>query len=377
MEIYRKTWAEIKINHLFHNLELIRSHFSQDTFLCPMVKANAYGHGDAFVARQFQEWGVSNIGVCLIEEGLLLRKLGIEIPILVFRGFDSKGAQAMIENRLTPVVSHMDQLNILAQIKSSVHFHLKFDTGMNRLGLSESQTFEVLQIMKKNPQLKVVGLLTHLYQSEDSLIENSHSQIQVEKLNFIIDQLQGLTDQYHVLNSGAIVCKMELTKKDIKTGFLFQKNWGLRPGLLMYGYNPVVGSSFQFKPALTLKSHTSVIRKVKKGEGVSYNHKWIANRDSLVAVVPIGYADGWHRILSNQSTVLWNGHRAPLVGNICMDYLMVDVTEHEIKSENEVVFLGESQSGESISAQDIAKQAQTIPWEILTSIGERVPRLYL
>lgn len=377
MEIYRKTWAEIKISHLFHNLELIRSHFPKDTFFCPMVKANAYGHGDAYIAKQYQDWGVQNIGVCLIEEGLLLRKLGIKIPILVFRGFDAKGAQAMIDHHLTPVVSHIEQLKILAFLNSSTSLHLKFDTGMNRLGLSEDQTFEVIQIMKKNPQLKVEGILTHLYQSEDSLKEESQSQIQIQKLNIVIEQLQGLTDQFHALNSGGIVCKMELLKKNQKSGFLFQRNWGLRPGLLMYGYNPVADSSFQFHPALTLKSHTSVVRKIKKGEGVSYNHTWKAERDSSVAVVPIGYADGWHRILSNHSQVLWNGHKTSLIGNICMDYLMVDVTDQDIKSENEVVFLGESQSGESISAFEVAKQAQTIPWEILTSIGERVPRLYL
>ena len=377
MEIYRKTWAEIKKDHLFHNLELIRSHFPKSTFLCPMVKANAYGHGDAMVAQLFQDWGVQNIGVCLIEEGLLLRKLGIKIPILVFRGFDAKGAVAMIEHQLIPVVSHMDQLKILAEIGRPVSVHLKFDTGMNRLGMSEEQTFEVLQILKKSPQLKVDGILTHLYQSEDSLLENSHSQKQLEKLNFVIEQLQSVTDQFHALNSGGIVCKMELMKKNQNSGFLFQKNWGLRPGLLMYGYNPVKDSSFQFKPALTLKSHTSVVRKIKKGEGVSYNHTWTAEKDSSVAVVPIGYADGWHRILSNQSQVLWNGQRAPLVGNICMDYLMVDVTGLDVKGENEVVFLGESQSGQQISAYEVAGHAKTVPWEILTSIGERVPRLYL
>jgi len=377
VEIYRKTWAEIKKNHLLHNLDLIRSQFSSDTFLCPMVKANAYGHGDAFLAKQFQEWGVQNIGVCLIEEGLLLRKLGIHIPILVFRGFDKKGAAAMLEHRLTPVVSHLDQLKILGELNQSIDLHLKFDTGMNRLGLSFEQTFEILQILKQNPQLHVQGLLTHLYQSEDSLLENSQSKIQIEKLHLIIEQLKSVTDQYHVLNSGGIVCKMEMLKKNQKSGFLFEKNWGLRPGLLMYGYNPVVNSSFEFKPALTLKSHTSVVRQVKKGEGVSYNHRWVAEKDSSIAVVPIGYADGWHRLLSNQSEVLWNGQRAPIVGNICMDYLMVDVTGFAVKSENEVLFLGESSSGEFISAFEVAKKAQTIPWEILTSIGERVPRIYL
>jgi alanine racemase len=133
---------------------------------------------------------------------------------------------------------------------------------------------------------------------------------------------------------------------------------------MMYGYNPVSSVELMLKPALTLKSHTSVVRTVLKGEGVSYNHTWTAHQDSKVAVVPIGYADGWHRLLSNRAEVLWNGEKAPLVGNICMDYLMVDVTQHPILAENEVVFFGQSRTGSLISAADVAQKAQTIPWEI-------------
>ena len=377
MEIYRKTWAEVKVQNLQHNIELIRSNFPKDTFLCPMVKANAYGHGDAKIAKLLESWEVPSLGVCLIEEGLLLRRLGLKIPILVFRGFDAKGAQALAEYNLIPVVSHVDQLHILIDMKKPVSLHLKFDTGMNRLGFPVEQADAILKLIEQNPFLKVEGVLTHLYQSEDSLKPNSESHKQLQNFLPLISVFEKLTDNFHVLNSGAVASKLELLKNKKTDPLLSLRNWGLRPGLLFYGYNPVEQSSFHFKPALTLKSHTSVVRKVKKGEGVSYNHTWIASEDSTVAVVPIGYADGWHRILSNQAEVLWNGKRAPLVGNICMDYLMVNVTGHEVLSENEVVFLGESSFGSQISVFETAKLAKTIPWEVLTSLGERVPRLYL
>lgn len=377
MEIYRKTWAEIDVSHLEHNLELIRKNFSSNTFLCPMVKANAYGHGDVKLAKFYENWNVKNLGVCLIEEGLLIRRLGVKIPILVFRGFDHKGAQIMRDLDLTPVVSTVEQLEILASFKSLQTLHLKFDTGMNRLGFSSSQTPEILKFLKSHEQLKVMGVLTHLYQSEDGLLENSKCLEQIKNFLPIVKEFENLTDNFHVLNSGGIVCKMSLGSKSSTKNVLFEKNWGLRPGLLMYGYNPVEGTHWDFKPALTLKSHTSVVRQVKKGEGVSYNHTWVAPQDSQVAVVPIGYADGWHRLLSNRAEVLWNGQRARVVGNICMDYLMVDVTDLKANAENEVVFLGSSQEGSQISAQEVAKLGQTIPWEILTSIGERVPRVYI
>jgi alanine racemase len=342
-----------------------------------MVKANAYGHGDAKIAKLLESWEVPSLGVCLIEEGLLLRRLGLKIPILVFRGFDAKGAHALAEYNLIPVVSHVDQLHILIDMKKPVSLHLKFDTGMNRLGFPAEQAEAILKLIEQNPFLKVEGVLTHLYQSEDSLKPNSESHKQLQSFLPLVSVFEKFTDNFHVLNSGAVASKLELLKNKKTDSLLSLRNWGLRPGLLFYGYNPVEQSSFQFKPALTLKSHTSVVRKVKKGEGVSYNHTWIAPEDSTVAVVPIGYADGWHRILSNQAGVLWNGKRAPLVGNICMDYLMVNVTGHEVLSENEVVFLGESSFGSQISVFETAKLAKTIPWEVLTSLGERVPRLYL
>ncbi len=377
MEIFRKTWAEIRLNHLQHNIDLIRKYFPTDTFFCPMVKANAYGHGDEKLGNIFQGWNLPSMGVCLIEEGLLLRQLGVKTPILVFRGFDQKGAKAILQSNMIPVVSTWDQLEILIQMKHPTPIHLKFDTGMNRLGFVIEDAPMVLEKFKTQNHLKLEGVLTHMYQSEDAMNPAGQTILQLNRFREVARIFENHSSHFHALNSGGIVSKIEMMKSHGTSGVLFERNWGLRPGLLIYGYNPVKDSNLDFRPAMTLKSHTNVVRHVKKGEGVSYNHTWKAAKDSQVAVVPIGYADGWHRFLSNRATVLWNGQRAPLVGNICMDYLMVDVTGLPLENENEVVFFGESRTGAKISAAEVAGHAQTIPWEILTSVGERVPRLYL
>ncbi|MFN9065806.1 MAG: alanine racemase, partial [Bdellovibrionales bacterium] len=268
-------------------------------------------------------------------------------------------------------VSSIEQLEILAEMNEPQFLHLKFDTGMNRLGLHSEQASQAHEILKNNPKLKLHGVLSHLFQSEDGLEANSLSRQQIKKFNEITLNFENITDNFHVLNSGGVICRMKSEDPIYKV-----RNWGLRPGLMMYGYNPVSSVEVKLKPALTLKSHTSVVRNVLKGEGVSYNHTWTASQDSKVAVVPIGYADGWHRLLSNRAQVLWNGEKAPIIGNICMDYLMVDVTQYPVLPENEVVFFGQSRTGAFISASEVAQQAQTIPWEILTSVGERVPRVY-
>ncbi len=369
--MFRQTWAEINLSNIEHNIKLILNHFPKDTFFCPMVKANAYGHGDVKVAQFLEMLGVRHIGVCLIEEGLLLRQLGVSTDILVFRGFDSRGARKMIESKLTPVVSTWEQLETLIFLKEKTKIHIKFDTGMNRLGFEVAEVGEVLSRFKAQSHLELEGVLTHLYQSDDGLNPNGETVEQLSCFLNILEVFKSYAKNFHVLNSGGIVCKMLGA-----SGILNQYDWGLRPGLLIYGYSPVLESGLDFKPAMTLQSRTNLIRNIKKGEGVSYGHTWKAPKDSKIAVVPIGYADGWHRILSNKTQVLWNGQKASLVGNICMDYLMLDVTGLTEEKENEVIFFGQSKMGTEISAANSAVDAQTITWEVLTSVGERVPRLY-
>ncbi len=381
--MHRKTFAEINLDHLKYNFEVLRQNFKNE-FLCPMVKANAYGHGDVQVARALEKWGVPQLGVCLIEEGLVLRKAGIKCQILVFRGFDLEGAQVILENQMTPVVSQWKHLSHLESVATKVtSVHLKFDTGMNRLGFALSEAQKLFDYFWQNKKLRVEAILTHLSNGEDGFEDEGMTSEQLRHFQPVIDLFKALKVKVHVLNSAGILSCLKLRADKKNHLALTSAAWGLRPGLMLYGYNPIETEfDFQLKPVMSLKSVAGVFRKLKKGEGVSYGSTWRCSRDSIIAVVPIGYADGMHRLLSNKGEALFLNHRVPIVGNICMDFLMVDVTEVAQKNsfnpdqEYEIVFFGSSAHGNSISAFELAKKAQTIPWEILTSISERVPRQY-
>ncbi len=385
MEMYRRTFAEINLDHVAHNFEVLKKAFSQTTFICPMVKANAYGHGDVAVARCLEKAGAKYLGVCLIEEGLLLRRGGLTTDILVFRGFDRVGAEQMLQHKLTPVVATWDQLEAIQSVaKSPVQVHLKFNTGMNRLGFHPDEAQALFELCWQNPKLRIQGLLTHLYNGEDAHDPLGDSAEQLLCLESVIEVFKPLNPMVHSLNSAGILnCLLARDQKNIHHP-LSRINWGLRPGLMIYGYNPLLQRDIlPLKTAMTLKSVVSTYRKLQAGEVVSYGGTWTASRPSVIAVVPIGYADGYHRALSNKSHVLFLGQRVPVVGHICMDFLMVDVTDvvkdrkFEELQEEEIILFGQGPNGNCLSAEELAKHAHTITWEVLTSVGERVPRVYV
>jgi alanine racemase len=382
--MFRKTYAEINLDHLKYNLSAIQKFFPGE-FLCPMVKANAYGHGDVRIARCLEAAGVKHLGVCLIEEGLLLRNFGVKCDILVFRGFDREGARKILQYNMTPVVSswsHLEHLNEVATGPVSVH--VKFDTGMNRLGYSVKDARKLFEYFEQNRKFKVEAVLTHLSEGEDGYFDSGNTVEQLKKFSEAAGIFKPLTTKVHVLNSAGILSAIKTKQDELVQHPLMQRPWGLRPGLMMYGYNPIKPNfGVPLKPVMSLKSQVGVFRQISKGEGVSYNSTWRAPQDSVIAVVPIGYADGYHRFLSNKSEAIFFNKRVPIVGNICMDYMMLDVTETAKKEsfdphkEYEVILFGTSSGGNVLSAQEVAKNAQTIPWEILTSVGERVPRVYI
>lgn len=387
MEMYRRTFAEINLDHIAHNFEALKKAFPQAPFICPMVKANAYGHGDVGVALCLEKAGAKHLGVCLIEEGLLLRRGGVKAEILVFRGFDREGAEKMLQQNLTPVVATWEQLEAVQEVaKKAVGIHLKFNTGMNRLGFHPQDAQKLFDICWQNPKIRVQGILTHLYNGEDAFDVAGDSAEQLAGIEHVMDVFKPLNPVAHSLASAGILNSLLVRGKDAKHP-LNRVNWGLRPGLMIYGFNPLPDQTIlPLKPAMTLKSVASTYRELAAGEIVSYGGTWTAKKKSVIAVVPIGYADGYHRILSNKAHVLFSGQRVPVVGNICMDFLMVDVTDavqgknlDELKDQEIILFgQGDSKngSGRNLSAEELAKHAQTITWEILTSVGERVPRVF-
>lgn len=386
MEMFRRTYAEINLDHLAHNIRQIQQALPQAPFLCPMIKANAYGHGDVHLGLFLETLGIQHLGVCLIEEGLLLRSLGVKTEILVFRGFDREGAEQIIKNNMTPVVSTWEQLDHLEEVGgSAVGIHLKFDTGMNRLGFRVEEAQKLFDRLWQNKKIRLKALVTHLFEGEDAMKTDGKSAEQLRKFQEVGKIFKAFNIFSHALNSAGILSLLQL-KKDGQISAqhpLAMENWGLRPGLMIYGYNPVPGVVADLKPVMSLKSHVSTYRHLKAGETVSYGARWTAQRDSVIAVVPIGYADGYHRVLSNQAHVLFAGKRAPIAGSICMDYLMLDVTDivgqkslDQFK-EAEVVLFGESSQGGFLSPEELAVKAHSITWEMLTSVGERVPRRYV
>lgn len=383
--MYRRTFAEINLDHLKHNVHLLQQSFSPNSFMCIMVKANAYGHGDVPISRYLESLGVKHLGVCLIEEGLLLRRGGVQANILVFRGFDRDGAATIVENKMTPVVSSWDQIaHLEAVAQSPVSIHLKFDTGMNRLGFHPDEAQKLFDYLWQNKTLRLQAILTHLFNGEDGVQIEGHTAKQLQILQKLTQVFKPLNIFAHVLNSAGVVSALELKAQGREQGHpLFLQDWGLRPGLMVYGYNPLgMSTKLKLKPVMSLKSQVGIFRRIRAGETVSYGGTWKAPQDSIIGVVPIGYADGYHRILSNKGEVLFGSQKVPVVGNVCMDYLMIDVTEvvrgQDLSSfaDQEVTLFGYGAQGEFLSPEELANRAQTITWEMLTSIGERVPRIY-
>lgn len=379
MNLFRKTFADINLSALEHNVTWIRQNFPKTPFLCPMVKGNAYGHGDYIIAKALTEMGIQNLGVCLIEEALWLKQSGIETSIIVFRGFDNEGAKEIIANNFIPIVSQWEQIEYLENNFQGqpIPVHLKFDTGMNRLGFSTNEAGKLYDRFWQNGKLRLKALVTHLYNGEDFLLDTGHSQKQLSLIREIEKTFKVFNPTVHALNSAGILGAHLSGRAEFQ-------NLGLRPGLMIYGYAPDMQNSNQaldfLRPVMSLKSNVSDIRFVSKGSGVSYSHTWIAKQDSQIAIVPIGYADGVHRLLSNKAKVIIKNQMVPIIGTICMDYLMVDLTgldkSVKIEKNDEVVLLGSSEDQKLfLGANDQAKHAQTITWEILTSIGIRVPRV--
>jgi alanine racemase len=384
MEMFRRTYADINLEHLVHNWYQIKKVAGDDRFICPMIKANAYGHGDVQVAQALSREGALGLGVCLIEEGLLLRAAGIKTDILVFRGFDNRGAEKILEYQLIPVVSTWEQIYSLeAAADEAVKVHLKFNTGMNRIGFNIDQAEKLDEYFSKSKKLKLKAILSHFAMGEDSHLPNGFSVAQMNEFLKILEFFKGRGVYSHLLNSGGIagLAKARVLNSTDKNKLIESHNWGFRPGLMLYGYQPAPQfSEIDLKPVMSLKSVINNIRSIKVGDSVSYGCTWTAARPSRIAIIPIGYADGVHRLVSNRSHVLFLGKKVPIVGRVCMDFLMLDVTDVVMDSdpnqwvEEDVVLFGFDEKNNFLSAQEMAANTNTIVWETLTSVGERVPR---
>ena len=372
-ESIRPVWAEINLNFLESNMRQIKK-LVKDKKIYAVVKADGYGHGALDVAPVFLENGATGLAVAVITEALELRRSGVKAPILILGytpiTFGDKMAQYDIEQTVYDLNYVKELSEIAKKEKRDIKIHIALDTGMGRIGiLPNEEGLEIVREISKLPNIILEGIFTHFATADET--DKSYAKYQLKLFNDFTNRLEQEGIKFnvkHVSNSAAIM-DMEETYFD-----------GVRPGIIMYGYYPseeVFKDKLNLRPALTLKTSIAHLKTLPEGMYISYGRKFKTERESIIATLPIGYADGYTRALSNKGKVIINGKLAPIVGRVCMDQVMVDVTDvGEVSVGDEVVLLGE-QGEAKFNADDLAEILNTINYEIICMIGRRVPRVYM
>lgn len=369
----RPTWAEIDLNNLEHNMKEIAK-LCKGKEIIAVLKADAYGHGALDVARTLINGGATKLGVAVITEALELRDSGIDTPIVILGYTPLSFAKELIRNDIEQTVYTYEcaaELSKEAQsLNKRVKIHVAVDTGMGRIGfLPTEQGLDEIEALSKLPNVDIDAIFTHFATADEA--DKSYTLEQMEKFNWFCDALEkrGVNvGKKHIANSAAII--------DMPDAYFD----GVRPGILLYGYYPsyeVNREKLDLKRVLTLKANISYVKTLPKGEYISYGRKFYTERESIIATIPIGYADGYSRQMLNNAKVIINGQLAPVVGSICMDQCMVDVTDiGQVKEGDEVILLGE-QNGVKFDAEDMAEIIGTISYEVICMISKRVPRVYI
>ena len=369
--ISHPTIAEIDLGAIRKNFAVVKRRVAPGCKILAVVKADAYGHGAVEVSRLLTAEGADLLGVAFVGEGAELRRAGIQTPVLVMGGILEEMADAVAELGLSAVVATAELLRALDQAgrrrKGVIPIHIKVDTGMGRLGTTIVEAPALIQEANRYTGVRVEGLMTHF--AEADLDNPAYAELQMERFRSVIQSLaeKGIAvPTIHAANSAAVL-RYEPPPFSI-----------VRPGIMLYGYLPsaTFKTSEILTPALTLKTRIIHLRHVPAGTPISYGRTFVTSRPSRIAVLPIGYADGYNRQLSNNADVLIGGELCPVVGRVCMDMTIVDVTDRTgVAMGDEAVLIG-VQGNRRITAGDLAARCGTIPYEILCGISARVPRIY-
>ena len=365
------TYARIDLDAIAHNARELKRHVGPSVHLVAVVKANAYGHGALEVAQVALAHGATWLAVARVAEGVQLRQAGMSAPILVMGYFLPSEAEAVAAYDLTATVNSAEVARALSgqaqRLGRSVTVHVKVDTGMGRFGLLPAEVLPFLAGISAMPGLEVEGLWSHFATADARDKTYAHQQFAT-----FLQVIQAVEDagyaisMRHIANSG-ILFDLPATHLD-----------AVRPGILLFGLHPSdeVTPTILLRPALSLVSHVGRVRTLPAGSSISYGRTYTTTRPTPVALVPIGYGDGYHRLLSNRGAVLIRGQRAPIVGRVCMDNIVVDVTGIQgVQEGDEVVLIG-PQGEDYISAEEVAAWAETINYEVTTSLLPRLPRIY-
>lgn len=393
----RPTCAEIDISALIHNLNEAKRLSGSERAILTVVKADAYGHGAVKAAKAFVKNGIRHLGVALVEEGIELRDSGIKASIVILGGLFESQIPEIIKYNLTPVVYQRGFLHGLAKSarrkKMQANIHIKIDTGMGRVGLLPSEAKGFVKEAAALPNIKIEGIMTHF--ADADLADKGYAEKQLSDFTKIVDELKKdriAIPYQHIANSAALISL---------NSNLFNM---VRPGIMLYGYAPFYNppvfpltrggvkeglkrgetedlergrGELNLIPVMSLKTRIMHLKKVPAGACISYGRTFTTNRESIIATLPVGYADGYSRRLSSKGSVIVRGKIAPIVGRVCMDMMMIDVTDIEGAAINDEVVLIGRQGDNTITADDIARLTDTISYEVLCSIGKRVPRVYI
>lgn len=384
----RPTWVEIDLGAFDRNLDAIVSILPPETRLIPMLKANAYGHGAVALARRCSPEKVGMIGVALLEEALELRRAAITLPILVVGPLNERQIGIALDHDITLGVPGPEELELVASVSRDrdVAIHLKLDSGMGRMGVVETELPRVVALLRSAPRLRVEALYTHFANASDPRDPFTTNQLaHFHSLVATLSEAGIAAPKHHVANSAA-------TMRGITPGDY------ARPGIMLYGAEPLDdvpreegrGAEYESdaeplasRPAARLEPlmrwRTAIVRlkELPAGSAIGYGSTFRTTRVSRIATLPVGYADGYDRSLSNRGEVLVRGRRAPVVGRVSMDLVTIDVTDIEGAAHgDEVVLLGR-QGSDEISAEELASKLDTISYEVFCSVGARVPRVYL
>ena len=387
----RPVWAEVSLTALRRNLDAIRDYVNPASekrqtprMVLSIVKGNGYGHGGPEVAKALEKFGADWFGVASAGEGMELRKAGVRKPILVLGGFWPGEEKNLIHHNLTPAIHRCEQLSLFDAAAAKAHkkhvsIHLKFDTGMNRLGIAPGEADCFAKLLAKCKRLELTGTFTHLAASEvfTDTPTGRETPEQLERLFGAIDRLRALGVSpgiVHIANSAAIAARPE--------------SWAdmVRPGAILYGYHPGFDpidlrtkyeAKLALRPVMSLRARLLNVRSVAAGSGVGYNASWVAKRPSLVAVLAAGYADGIHRSLGNRGCVHVRGHKAPIIGIVSMDVSMLDVTDIPDVQIGDIATVYGSDGDNVYPANVVARSIGTVTSDLISGVSRRVPRFYL
>jgi alanine racemase len=369
-EIIRPTRVEVNLKLLEENFRNIKKNVGALKIM-PILKANAYGHGLVRIAQFYQQINADYLGVAVVEEGILLRKYGITIPILVLGGVWGNQIPLFLKNNLAITASSVDKLKQIEEtaerLKMKAKVHLKIDTGMERLGVHYYNSEKFLTEAFKCKHVLVEGIYSHFANSDSA--DLTHTKLQFERFSEVLTFFEKKSIEpplRHISNSGAV-----LQFPDANFDMI-------RPGILLYGVYPSneIKKTIKVKPILTWKSLVVYFKVITPNHPVGYGLTWQTDHNVRAVTIPVGYGDGYFRSMSNKAKVIINGNKYPVIGRISMDQIVVNIEQGSAYNGDEVVLLG-SDGKNTITCEDIAEWAVTIPYEILTNINTRVPRVYI